>query len=595
MKYKKQPNLKKTGAFALLDNLVKNGTKHIFGYPGGAILPIYDELYRWEQQDLIKHFLVRHEQAAVHAADSYARVTNEIGVCFATSGPGATNLVTGIANAQMDSVPMVIVTGQVGRSFIGTDAFQETDIFGITLPIVKHSYVIRDPLKTSDIVSEAYYIAQNGRPGPVLIDIPKDVGLEEIKNYKGKNQYDIVRMKSGRFTYRVNSRQIVNTLNLIKQASQPLLYVGGGILSSNASNELIHFSRLFNIPITTTLMGKGACDESNFLSLGMLGMHGTAYANFAVSECDLLITLGARFDDRVTGKLDEFATHSQVIHIDIDPAEVGKNRIPEIALVGDIKTILQLLLLKHVKQPAVDHEQTNTWLERIAKWRKLYPLIITKGEKSLAPQEIISYLNLNADRTYYTTDVGQHQMWSAQFIRCNVRHWSSSAGLGTMGYGLPAAIGSQIAHPQARVICITGDSSIQMNIQELGTIAQYNLPIKIIILNNGWQGMVRQWQQSFYGERYSHSRMQNGTPDFARLAQAYNIEGINISDNTNILNIMQTTFIEKANSPTLINCFVVEDTNCYPMVAPGKSNSQMMGIFNKKNLNKAPKFMLQRK
>ena len=481
MKYKKQLKLKKTGAFALLDNLVKNGTKHIFGYPGGAILPIYDELYRWEEKALIKHFLVRHEQGAVHAADSYARTTNEVGVCFATSGPGATNLVTGIANAQMDSVAMVVITGQVGRSFIGTDAFQETDIFGITLPIVKHSYVIRDADLTANIVTEAYYIAKNGRPGPVLIDIPKDVGLADIKNYKGKNQYNISQIKSGRFTYRVNSKQINNTLNLIRQASQPLLYVGGGVLNSNASKELIQLSRYFQIPITTTLMGKGACDEFDSLSLGMLGMHGTAYANFAVSECDLLITLGARFDDRVTGKLDEFATHSQVIHIDIDPAEIGKNRIPQIALIGDIKKILQILLINERKQEHRETEQTKTWLERILKWRRLYPLIITKRKLTLAPQEIISYLNLNTTRTYFTTDVGQHQMWAAQFVRCNVRRWSTSAGLGTMGYGLPAAIGTQIAHPTARVICISGDSSIQMNIQELGTIAQYKLPIKLII------------------------------------------------------------------------------------------------------------------
>lgn len=584
MKYRNQPRLKKTGAFALIDGLIKNGTKHIFGYPGGAILPIYDELYRWEQQNLIKHFLVRHEQGAIHAADSYARATNEVGVCFATSGPGATNLVTGIANAQMDSVPMLIITGQVGRSFIGTDAFQETDIFGITLPIVKHSYVIRDSGRTADIIAEAFYIAQNGRPGPVLIDVPKDVGLEEIKTYTFKNQYDVAKQKYGRFSYRVSGKQIKNTLSLIRQASQPLLYVGGGILTSNASKELLALSQCFRIPITTTLMGKGACDESHYLSLGMLGMHGTTYANFAVSECDLLIVVGARFDDRVTGKLDEFATHAQVIHIDIDPAEVGKNRIPQIALIGDSKKILQTILLEQRKQKNLDIEQTSTWLERIEKWRKLYPLIITKGKNNLAPQEIISYLNLNTINTYYTTDVGQHQMWSAQFIRCNVRRWSSSAGLGTMGYGLPAAIGTQIAKPNARVVCITGDSSIQMNIQELGTVAQYNLPIKIIILNNGWQGMVRQWQQSFYGQRYSHSRMRDGAPDFAKLAESYNLRGLNLTNNDDVKEILKTTFIKDANTATLINCFIMEDTNCYPMVAPGKSNSQMMGIFNKKNL-----------
>ena len=334
-------NLTKTGAFALLDSLVRNGTQHIFGYPGGAILPLYDELYLWEEQNLVQHILARHEQGAIHAADAYARTTGKVGVCWATSGPGATNLVTGIATAQMDSIPLIIVTGQVGRAFIGTDAFQETDIFGITLPIVKHSYVVRDPRQMSKIVAEAFYIAQNGRPGPVLIDIPKDVGLEEFDSYIPITQKNIVNNKGYRFKFKTNRFQIRQTLNLIKQATQPLLYVGGGAITSNAEKELKEFAELFQIPVTTTLMGKGCFGETHNLALGMLGMHGTAYANFSVSECDLLIAIGARFDDRVTGKLEDFACNAQVIHIDIDPAEISKNRIPQIALVGDVKLILQ--------------------------------------------------------------------------------------------------------------------------------------------------------------------------------------------------------------------------------------------------------------
>ena len=331
--------MKKRGSFSLLDSLVRNGTEYIFGYPGGAILPIYDELYKWEQKKLINHILVRHEQGAVHAADGYARATGKVGVCFATSGPGATNLVTGIATAQMDSIPLLVITGQVGRAFIGTDAFQETDIFGITLPIVKHSYVVRDVTKISSIVSEAFYLARNGRPGPVLIDIPKDVGLEEFSNYTPVNQNTIVQSKGFRFSYRSTKKRLNQVFDLIMESSQPLLYVGGGVIAGNAHKELLELAERLKIPVTTTLMGKGAFDETNSLALGMLGMHGTAYANFSVSECDLLLAVGARFDDRVTGKLDEFAVNAQVVHIDIDPAEVGINRQPIISLVWYVKKI----------------------------------------------------------------------------------------------------------------------------------------------------------------------------------------------------------------------------------------------------------------
>ena len=568
--------MKTRGSFAILDSLVRNGTRHIFGYPGGAILPIYDEVYKWEEKNLIKHILVRHEQGAVHAADGYARATSKVGVCFATSGPGATNLVTGIATAQMDSVPLVMITGQVGRPFIGTDAFQETDIFGITLPIVKHSYVIRDVRKIAHIVSEAFFIARNGRPGPVLIDVPKDVGLEEFTDYRPINQNNIIRSKGFRFIYRSTIKRLDQVTHLIEQASQPLFYVGGGVVTANANNELHKLAEHYQIPVTTTLMGKGAFNENDNLALGMLGMHGTAYANFSVSECDLLIAVGARFDDRVTGKLDEFAVNAQIIHIDIDPAEVGKNKTPHLSLIGDVKKILGELIKIAKKQNISTSDQTFAWRERIKKWQTVYPLVIPQGETKVSPQEILNNLTELAPNAFFTTDVGQHQMWSAQFLKCGVRKWSSSAGLGTMGYGIPAAIGNQVAFPKNTVICITGDASIQMNIQELGTIAQYQLPVKIILLNNNWQGMVRQWQQSFYGERYSHSSMNEGMPNFVQLANAYGINAKQISSPNNLKEQLQEVL--DTPGPCLVDCQIIKDENCYPMVAPGKSNSQMIGI-----------------
>ena len=568
--------MKTRGSFALLDSLVRNGTRHIFGYPGGAILPIYDEVYKWEEKNLIKHILVRHEQGAVHAADGYARATSKVGVCFATSGPGATNLVTGIATAQMDSVPLVMITGQVGRPFIGTDAFQETDIFGITLPIVKHSYVIRDVKKIAHIVSEAFFIARNGRPGPVLIDVPKDVGLEEFTDYRPINQNNIIRSKGFRFIYRSTIKRLDQVIHLIEQASQPLFYVGGGVVTANANNELHKLAEHYQIPVTTTLMGKGAFNENDNLALGMLGMHGTAYANFSVSECDLLIAVGARFDDRVTGKLDEFAVNAQIFHIDIDPAEVGKNKTPHLSLIGDVKKILGELIKIAKKQNISTSDQTFAWRERIKKWQTVYPLVIPQGETKVSPQEILNNLTELAPNAFFTTDVGQHQMWSAQFLKCGVRKWSSSAGLGTMGYGIPAAIGNQVAFPKNTVICITGDASIQMNIQELGTIAQYQLPVKIILLNNNWQGMVRQWQQSFYGERYSHSSMNEGMPNFVQLANAYGINAKQISSPNNLKEQLQEVL--DTPGPCLVDCQIIKDENCYPMVAPGKSNSQMIGI-----------------
>lgn len=576
MKIKKQTRRIHTGAFALLDSIVRNGGNTIFGYPGGAILPIYDELYLWEEDNLIEHILVRHEQGAAHAADAYSRASGKVGICFATSGPGATNLVTGIATADMDSIPILIITGQVGRAFIGTDAFQEVDIYNITKPIVKASYVVQNVNSIAEIVSEAFYLAKNGRPGPVLIDIPKDVGLEEISSYIPVYQQQITRNRRYEYLFQSRFEQISAALSLIKQSSQPLLYVGGGAVLSDAKMELLALAEKFEIPVTTTLMGKGAFHENHRLYLGMLGMHGTAYANFAVSECDLLIAVGARFDDRVTGKLEDFASQAQILQIDIDPHEVGKNKIPHLAILGDIKKVLQELLKTSTIAPVYDATQTRFWRERIVKWKEKYPLIIPEAPTKLSPQQIINRVAELFPNAYFTTDVGQHQMWSAQFLKCNIRKWLSSAGLGTMGYGLPAAIGAQLAFPDSTVICISGDASFQMNLQELGTISQYNLPIKILILNNRWQGMVRQWQQSFYDERYSHSSMKDGMPDFVKLAESYNIKSKRIT-NIDEFHSIENDLISSTQA-FLIDFEVHETENCYPMVAPGKSNSQMIGL-----------------
>ncbi len=570
-----------TGAYALMDSLKRHGVKHIFGYPGGAILPIYDELYRFEATGDLQHILVRHEQGAAHAADGYARATGRVGVCFGTSGPGATNLVTGIATAHMDSIPMVIITGQVPRPAIGTDAFQETDIYGITLPIVKHSYVVRDPKEMARIVAEAFHIASSGRPGPVLIDIPKDVGLEEF-DYIPVNPGEI-NLPGYRPTVKGNTRQINQAIKLIRQAERPLLYVGGGAISAGAHGEIQELAELFNLPVTTTLMGKGAFDENHPLSVGMLGMHGTAYANFAVTECDLLIAVGARFDDRVTGKLDEFASRAQVIHIDIDPAEVGKNRAPDVPIVGDVRQVLVDLLRRcHETGGGTETTQTAEWLERIQRWREDYPLIVPTYEDFLSPQEVIDTLGKMAPQAYYTTDVGQHQMWAAQFLKNGPRQWISSAGLGTMGYGMPAAMGAKMALPDQEVICVAGDASIQMNIQELGTLAQYGIHVKTVIVNNGWQGMVRQWQETFYGERYSSSDMQPGMPNFVMLAQAYGVKGIKVTRREELKDAIAEMLA--FNGPVLMDVQVKRDENCYPMVAPGKSNAQMIGLPERTNL-----------
>lgn len=466
---------------------------------------------------------------------------------------------------------MVIVTGQVPRPAIGTDAFQETDIYGITLPIVKHSYVVRDPRDMARIVAEAFHIASTGRPGPVLIDVPKDVAFEQF-DYLPVEPAS-VKLPGYRPTVKGNPRQISAAIQLIRESRRPLLYVGGGAITSGAYSEIKRLAELFNIPVTTTLMGLGAFDEHHPLSLGMLGMHGTAYANFAVSDCDLLICVGARFDDRVTGKLDEFASRAKVIHIDIDPAEVGKNRVPEVPIVGDVKTVLQDLL-RRCKESTPN--QTQEWLTLINRWKEEYPLEVPHHPDSISPQEVIAEVSRQAPNAIFTTDVGQHQMWAAQFLKAGPRRWISSSGLGTMGFGVPAAMGAKVACPDSQVVCISGDASFQMNPQELGTLAQYGINVKTIIINNGWQGMVRQWQQAFYGERYSCSNMEVGMPDIELLAKAYGIKGMVIQNRDELKDAIAEMLAH--DGPVIVNAHVTRDENCYPMVAPGKSNAQMVGL-----------------
>ncbi|CAM9090036.1 unnamed protein product [Discosporangium mesarthrocarpum] len=569
---------KQTGAFALFDSLVRNGIYSIFGYPGGAILPIYDELFYWEQNNIINHYLVRHEQAATHAADGFSRSSGKIGVCFATSGPGATNLVTGIATAQMDSIPMLIITGQVGTKLLGTDAFQEIDIYGITLSLVKHSYVVLEAKFMSQIVNEAIYIAQNGRPGPVLIDIPKNIGFENLHYYVPFNQLNIHKVLGWHYKIDIQLKALDEVLEKLGEAAQPLFYIGGGVISSNASQELTKLAERFGIPVTTTLMGKGAFKETHPLSLGMLGMHGTAYANFAISNCDLLIAVGARFDDRVTGKLEDFACNALIVHIDIDEAEVGKNKKIGIKIIGDVREVLtNFLILTEKREYTLFRKYyrycIEEWHQQIFNWKQKYPLTIFPSNDTLLPQEVIIAITKLKPTAIITTDVGQHQMWAAQYINSKPRHWLSSAGLGTMGFGLPAAIGAAIAFPNKEIVCISGDSSFQMNLQELGTISQYNLPIKIIVINNHWQGMVRQWQETFYKKRYSHSNMEIGAPNLSKLADAYKIKGLYVNKTNDLINVLEETF--DYNGPVLLECAVVEEENCYPMIEPLKSNTEM--------------------
>lgn len=549
-----------SGAEILVKSLQEEGVDAIFGYPGGSVLQIYDALY----QSNLKHYLVRHEQGAAHAADGYARATGKPGVCLATSGPGATNLVTGIATAYMDSVPMVALTGQVTCDLLGKDSFQEADITGITLPITKHNYLVKDVRDLARTIKEAFHIATTGRPGPVLIDIPKDVSIK-----KTKFKYpEAVRLKGYKPTIDGNKGQITVAARLIAESKKPVLYVGGGVIISGASEQLFKLAELMQSPVTTSLMGISAFPETHPLSVGMLGMHGTKAANYAVSECDLLVAVGARFGDRVTGKLDEFAPQAKVIHIDIDPAEIGKNIRVDVPIVGDVKKVLEELNAK-----LAQHLPTE-WQDKIAMWKKKYPLKYEKNGK-LKPQAIIEQIyEVTKGKAIIVTEVGQNQMWAAQYYKyTEPRTFLSSGGLGTMGYGLPAAIGAKVGCPDSIVIDIAGDGSIQMNIQELATAVHYNIPVVIAILNNNFLGMVRQWQEIFYDRRYSYTEITG--PDFVKLAEAYGALGIRVTEAKDVKPALKKAI--EANRPVVIDFVVEREENVFPMVPPGGAIHKMLG------------------
>ncbi|NTW05379.1 MAG: biosynthetic-type acetolactate synthase large subunit, partial [Peptococcaceae bacterium] len=506
--------MKKSGAEILVDSLIDQGVDTIFGYPGGQVLAIYDALYDAD----IRHILTRHEQGAVHAADGYARASGRPGVCVATSGPGATNLVTGIANAYMDSVPLVAITGQVPRAALGRDSFQEADITGITLPITKHNYIVKDVKDLAMTIKEAFHIATTGRPGPVLVDMPSDISAE-------KTDYVVpgpVRLPGYHPVFKASEDQLNKAVKLILEAERPVIYAGGGVISSGAHEELKKLAELLVAPVTTTLMGLGGFPGDHPLSLGMLGMHGTKYANYAICETDLIITVGARFSNRNTGKIEVFAQDAKIVHIDIDPAEIGKNVRADVPVIGDIKTVLNQLL------PRLRAKLPGAWQEKIKKWKKEFPIDYEGGGK-LKPQQVIREIyKATEGNARIATEVGQHQMWAAQYYTyTRPRSFISSGGLGTMGYGFPASIGVQVACPDEVVFNIAGDGSIQMNTQELATAVNYQLPVNVAILNNGFLGMVRQWQELFYNSRYSHTELQN--PDFVKLAEAYGAVGIRVS------------------------------------------------------------------
>ena len=557
------------GSQMLLKCLVSEGVEYIFGYPGGKVIPIYDAIY---DEKKIKHVLVRHEQCAAHAADGYARATGRTGVCMATSGPGGTNLVTGIANAYMDSVPIVAITGQVSTVEIGTDSFQEADITGITDPITKHNYLIKHVKDLPNVIKEAFYIASSGRPGPVLVDIPIDVQNALIdEQIKGE-----INLPGYKPTVRGNLKQIKEAAKKIHQSTKPVIFSGGGVISANASDLLGEFANFAKIPVITTLLGKGSYPENKELSIGMAGMHGTRYANMAFVETDLIIGIGVRFDDRITGKLSEFAKNAEVIHIDVDPAEIGKNVKVNIPVVGDAKSVLGDLIVEYKK---INEEKGKAdfseWIDMIADWKKKFPVYYDKNSNLLKPGFILETLQeLTKGEAIICTEVGQNQMWAAQYCKTlEPRTFISSGGLGTMGFGLPASIGAQFGRPDKMVFDIAGDGSIQMVSQEFATAVSNNLPIKIILLNNGNLGLVKQWQELFYNERYSETCVR-GCVDFVKLVEAYGGIGFRVKEKKDVEKTIKEAM--SINNLVLIDFWIDPDENVFPMVAPGSPISEML-------------------
>ena len=562
--------MKKTGSQILLECLVLEGVDTVFGYPGGTVINIYNDLMDYP----IKHMLTRHEQGAVHAADGYARATGKVGVAIATSGPGATNTITGIATAYMDSIPLVVITGQVPTPLIGNDAFQEADIIGITRPVTKHNYLVKDVKDLARILKQAFYIARTGRPGPVVVDLPKDVQMATTKfEYP-----ETVEIRGYKPTYSGNPRQIEKAVKMILAAKKPVIYVGGGVTLSDASAELLSFAETTQTPVTTTLMAMASFPRNNPLSLGMLGMHGTYYANMAVTHTDLLIAVGARFDDRVTGKIATFAPHAKIIHIDIDPTSIKKNVRVDLPIVGDLKDVLGKMVLKLAEHGDEAKQLVATldpWRKEIEGWKAEHPMSYQPSDRVIKPQFVIEKLReLSSDDAIVTTEVGQHQMWTAQFFEFRQpRTFLTSGGLGTMGYGLPAALGAQAAFPERQVIDISGDGSFQMNSQELATLVQYRLPVKIAILNNNFLGMVRQWQQLFFDKRYSQTCLELPI-DFVKLAEAYGATGLKATRPDEVEEVIQKAFATPG--PVIMEFKVAREENVLPMVPAGAGLNEMV-------------------
>ena len=557
------------GGRMLLESLHRLGITDIFGYPGGAIIPIFDEIYSY---DKINYYFARHEQGLSHAADGYARVSGKVGVCLATSGPGATNLVTGIMTAHMDSVPMIAITGQVRSNLLGRDAFQETDTVGITMPITKSNYLVQNVKEIPRIVKEAYYIATTGRPGPVLIDIPNDIQVHKIPYAEFERLFEEkIELEGYSPTYEGHPVQIKRAIKLIKEAKKPLIIAGAGVLKSKASKELFEYAEKTQTPVAMTLLGLGAFPGSHELSLGMLGMHGTVPANYATDEADLVIAAGVRFDDRIAGNPNKFIENAKVIHIDIDPAEIDKNKRADVPIVGDLKHVLYEI------NQAVEPQTHREWVEKVIEWKKEYPLGYRKvGEDKLLPQEVLQAIDdiLKGD-AIIVTDVGQHQMWAAQYFTYqNPDSIVTSGGAGTMGFGLPAAIGAQIGAPDKKVVLIVGDGGFQMTVQELMMIKQYNLPVKVVILNNSYLGMVRQWQELFKDRRYSFVNLEVN-PDFIKIADAYGIKNAKLTNKEDLRTKLKDLIL--SDEGVLIECVVEKEENVFPMIPAGKTVSQMIG------------------